>query len=43
VRKINALYEIAHKNQHEEMKSFGIAMRYGMNADAKDFEKWLKG
>ena len=40
LRKINALYKAALQNQQEESKQEGIAVRYGMNATAKEFEKW---
>jgi hypothetical protein len=41
LRKINALYRAASKNQREENKVSSIAFRYGMNATAREFEKWL--
>jgi hypothetical protein len=42
LRKINALYKAALQNQHEEMQQESVAVRYGMNANAQEFDKWLK-
>ena len=42
IRKINALYRAATKNQQTENRMTGIAVRYGMNATAPEFDKWLK-
>lgn len=42
LRKINFLYKAAVLNQQEEMRMQGVAVRYGMNATAQEFDKWLK-
>jgi hypothetical protein len=42
LRKINALYKAALQNQHEEVQQESIAVRYGMNANEREFDKWLK-
>ena len=42
IRKINALYKAATANQEMESHLTGIAVRYGMNATAQEFDKWLK-
>jgi len=42
LRKITALCKAGRENMKQENKTFGIAMRYGMNADARQFNHWLK-
>jgi len=43
VRKINALFDVALKNDNQKNHSIGVAMRMGMNATAREFEQWVRG